>query len=61
MTDPAWQVRDAIAMTLYKFPPADVETALHEAENDIHPDVRWSAQYALTQLGLDPSIESGPT
>jgi hypothetical protein len=60
-TDPAWQVRDAVAMTLHEFPPADVEAALRKAENDAHPDVRWSAQYSLSQLGLNPSIESDPT
>jgi HEAT repeat protein len=60
-TDPAWQVRDAVAMTLYKFPPADVEPALRKAENDAHPDVRWSAQFSLSQLGLNPSIEADRT
>ena len=60
-TDPAWQVRDAVVMTLYTFPQADVEAALRKAENDAHPDVRWSARYSLSQLGLNPSIESDPT
>lgn len=60
-TDPAWQVRDAVAMTLYNFPPADVEAALRKAENDAHPDVRWSAQYSLSQLGLNPFFEADPT
>ncbi len=60
-TDPAWQVRDAVVMTLYEFPAADVEAALRKAENDAHPDVRWSAQYSLSQLGLNPFFEADPT
>jgi len=54
-SDSAWQVRDCIAIKLHEFSPADVEAALREAEKDVHPEVRWSAQYSLTQLGLDPS------
>lgn len=60
-TDSAWQVRDAATMRLDEFPLADVEAALREAEKDAHPDVRWSARFVLTQLGLDPSIETDPT
>ncbi len=59
-TDSVWQVRDCIAMTLHQFPPADVEPALREAQKDRHPDVRWSARYSLTQLGLDPSTKANP-
>jgi len=51
-SDSAWQVRDCVAMTLHEFPRVDVETALREAAKDTHPEVRWSARYSLTQLGL---------
>ena len=50
--DPVWQVREAVAMGLTGFDPVDVVDALHEAESDQHADVRWSARYSLTQLGL---------
>ena len=53
--DSAWQVRDCITMRLHEFPQADVEAVLREAQKDAHPEVRWSARYSLTQLGLDPS------
>lgn len=51
-SDDAWQVRGNIAMKLLEFPAERVETALRQAKNDPHPEVRWSARYSLTQLGL---------
>lgn len=54
-SDQAWQVRDCIAMKLYEFPVDRVELALREAERDPHPEVRWSARFSLTQLGLEPA------
>lgn len=59
-TDPAWEVRDAIAIVLNKFDQAQVGPALRTATRDPHPEVRWSARYSLFQLGLGPDPGNGP-
>jgi hypothetical protein len=48
--DPTWQVRSSVAMRLTDFARQAVLAALLTACNDPHPDVRWSADYALNQL-----------
>jgi HEAT repeat protein len=48
--DPAWQVRDAIAMQAFELEGVDVVPALRRAQEDPHPEVRWAASYALAQL-----------
>jgi HEAT repeat protein len=50
--DPAWEVRDLAAMTLVEFQSRPVADALIAAENDPHPEVRWSVQFSLSQFGL---------
>ena len=52
--DPTWEVRGSAAMTLSSFESPRVTKALLAAENDPHPDVRWSVQFALCQFGLRP-------
>src|SRR4051794_36001203 len=53
-SDPVWQVRDAIVMRLRHFPGEATTSVLHDALQDGHPEVRWSAGFSLFQLGLDP-------
>ena len=53
--DPAWEVRDAVVMGLCKFEAAEVEPVLRRCMSDDHAEVRWSAAFSLSQLGLvDP-------
>lgn len=52
--DPAWQVRDAAMMRLGEFDPERVRPVLLSGLEDLHEDVRWSAQHVLEQLGLAP-------
>lgn len=49
--DPAWEVREAILMRLHQFARSRVLRVLRDALNDPHPEARWSARYALDQLG----------
>jgi len=55
--DDAWQVRSQIAMALSFDELPEVVEALVAAENDPHPDVRWSVQWRLAQAGLRPYPE----
>jgi HEAT repeat protein len=52
-SDEAWQVRDAAVMRLTDFEPDSVADTLHAAAKDPHPEVRWSAAYALQQSGIE--------
>ena len=52
--DPAGEVRDRAAMTLSHFESPQAIEALLGAENDPHPEVRWSVQFSLCQFGLRP-------
>ena len=49
--DEAWQVRDAVVMTLSHFDLRSVHEALLTATADPHPEACWSAAYSLRQLG----------
>jgi HEAT repeat protein len=49
--DPAWKVRDAVAMRLHEFDSDQVIDALRRALHDSHPEVRSSASFSLAQLG----------
>jgi HEAT repeat protein len=49
--DIAWQVRDAVTIRLHEFEPEKVRPVLLAALADPSPEVRWSASYALDQLG----------
>jgi HEAT repeat protein len=57
--DDAWQVRDAVVIRLNEFDVDPVLPVLRDATNDAVADVRWSARYALFQMGLGP--DPGPT
>jgi HEAT repeat protein len=52
-SDSAWQVRDKVALRLSEFDPSSVEPVLRRLLDDPVEDVRWSARFALDQLGLD--------
>jgi hypothetical protein len=55
-SDPSAAVRDKVGMAMTRFPDDDrVVPALRGALDDPDDDVRWSATYALTQLGFAPS------
>ena len=49
--DPSWKVRDTIAMRFAGLTDPRIIVALRRAMNDDHEEVRWSARYALNQLG----------
>lgn len=50
-TDASAAVRDTVAMSLLAFPEDPrVQDALNSALQDLDEDVRWSAEYCLTQL-----------
>lgn len=55
--DPAWQVRDKVAMRMTDFSDDRVLRALLAARDDPHSEVQWSVQYALGQLEVDPDAE----
>lgn len=58
--DPAWQVRDVIAMRLHDFDSNLVRDVLVQVVDDPHPEVSWSGRYSLFQLGLGPWPEDQP-
>jgi HEAT repeat protein len=51
--DDAWQVRAKVTMRLIEFDPEAVRAVLLGALTDSSPEVRWSARYALDQLGTE--------
>jgi hypothetical protein len=53
--DPAWQVRDAVAIRMSGFEPHVVLPSLLAACGDNHPEVRWSVEFAINQLGGPPA------
>jgi HEAT repeat protein len=48
--DPAWQVRDAVAIRMADFERDAVLPALLTARADPHPEVRWSVEFSISQL-----------
>ena len=54
-SDDSWQVRDAVVMRLPDLHSQEVLGALRIATEDEHPEVRWSAAYALTSAGARPT------
>jgi hypothetical protein len=48
--DPAWQVRDAVAIRMSDFEPDAVMPSLLGAREDTHPEVRSSVEFAIDQL-----------
>jgi HEAT repeat protein len=53
--DPAWQVRDAVAIRLGDFERDAVLPSLLIAQADPHPEVRWSVEFSISQLGGPPA------
>lgn len=52
--DPAWQVRDAVAIRLSDFEPDAVMPSLLAARGDTHLEVHWSVEFAIDQLEGPP-------
>jgi len=57
---PVWQVRDAATMALVGFDPDAVVPVAQRGLNDPVEHVRWSANFALFQLGVLNSADSTP-
>jgi HEAT repeat protein len=53
IADEVWQVRDTAVMALLDFNCPEAKVMLRLALDDVHPDVRWSAEYVLHQLHVD--------
>jgi HEAT repeat protein len=56
--DRSWDVRDAVVSSLTDFPSGSVLPVLQAAAHDPHQAVRWSAEFALFQMGL--GADPGP-